>query len=270
MVRKIRVSRNGLTQCPSCSTHIKVASVVTETTCPFCQTTLSTVRDEAAGMLKSMTDSMVATRSGLIAASLMGLTAVGCGSDGETTTPIEDTSAEVQQDVQEDVPVLPPYGIPPDDVFEPEDVQEDVAADIQVQPTDVEPADSIAMPDAKPTDVAQPNDSVEPDIPVMPPYGIPPDDVIEPPEPTDAGAMDDSADAAVVDTSDTVVITPLYGLPPQDIIEPKDSTDETSDASDASDGDNSQIDAQAKDVKPSDAPIPVPLYGAPPPPKDAS
>ena len=260
MVRKIRVSRNGLTQCPSCNTHIKVASVVTETTCPFCQTTLSTVRDEATGMLKSMTDSMVATRSGLIAASLMGLTAVGCGSDGETVTPVTDTSAEVQ----EDVPVLPPYGIPPDDIIEPKDVQEDVAVDIQVQPTDVEPADSISVPDTEPTDVAKPNDSVEPDIPVMPPYGIPPDDVIEPPEPTDAEAMDDSADAAVVDTSDTVIITPLYGLPPQDIIEPKDA------ASDASDGTSSQIDAQAKDVKPSDAPIPVPLYGAPPPPKDAS
>ncbi len=210
MVRKIRVSRNGLTQCPCCSTHIKVASVVTETTCPFCHTALSTVRDEAAGLLKSMTDSVIATRSGLIAASLMGLTAVSCASD-PGTAPVKDTAVEVQ----EDVPNLPPYGIPPDDIMD------TTEPDIPAQPPYGIPPDDInEPPDAEPEDV------VEPDVPI-PPYGIPPDDVGEPPKPTDTGSTDDSSDTT------------------------------------------SKVDVQAKDVKPADTQLPVPVYGAPPPPKDA-
>jgi len=284
MVRKIRVSRNGLTQCPSCSTHIKVASVVTETTCPFCHTALSTVRDEAAGLLKSMTDSVIATRSGLIAASLMGLTAVSCASD-PGTAPVKDTAVEVQ----EDVPILPPYGIPPDDIMdtsepdippqppygipadvldppdaEPEDV---VEPDVPIMPPYGIPPDDVEEP-PKPTDTGSTNDSsdvVEPDVPILPPYGIPPDDVGEPPKPTDTSSTDDSSDVVEKDASDAVIIVPLYGMPPQDIEEPSDAKDDASDSSDTT----SKVDVQAKDVKPADTQLPVPVYGAPPPPKDA-
>ncbi len=203
MVRKIRVSRNGLTQCPGCAAHIKMATILAETTCPFCNANLSTLKDETKGFLQSMSDSVMTGRSALIAASLMGLTA--CGNTSSTVDTIQ------KDTVVEDIPNVQPYGIPPDITVEP---------DIPPQPPYGIPPDDIVEPE----DTATPKDTAEPDIPPQPPYGIPPDDIQEPPEPTD-----------------------------------------TSDASSSDDA----SDATAKDIKKADAPLPAPVYGAPPSPKDA-
>lgn len=40
MARIIRVSQQGLSQCPGCKTHIRIEDNLEETQCPFCQTAL--------------------------------------------------------------------------------------------------------------------------------------------------------------------------------------------------------------------------------------
>ena len=213
MVRKIRVSRNGLTQCPGCAAHIKMATILAETTCPFCNASLSTLKDETKSFLQSMSDSVMTGRSALIAASLMGLTA--CGNTSSTADTIQ------KDTVVEDIPNVQPYGIPPDILFE---------------------------------DTNEPSDIVEPDIPAQPPYGIPPDDIVEP---EDTATPKDTAEPDIPPQ-------PPYGIPPDDIQEPP----EPADTSDASNSDDAS-DATAKDIKKADAPLPAPVYGAPPSPKDA-
>jgi len=40
MARIIRVSQQGLSQCPACHAHMKLAARLEETSCPFCQEAL--------------------------------------------------------------------------------------------------------------------------------------------------------------------------------------------------------------------------------------
>ena len=109
----IRVSRHGLTRCPACKQHIRLAPEIRETSCPFCSVSL--VATASAGGLGALARGVAQhSRSSLLAASLLGLaTLTGCGSDeeeGDTSTAdvITDTS-----DVRNDVAI---YGLPPEDV----------------------------------------------------------------------------------------------------------------------------------------------------------
>ena len=88
MVKRVSVSRQGLTRCPSCGSHVKIAASLQETICPFCNTSLQDAVAEGPlqGAIRRAADSLTRGRSHLIAASLLGASAlVGCPSDeGDT------------------------------------------------------------------------------------------------------------------------------------------------------------------------------------------
>ena len=93
MVKKVRVSREGLTRCPACAAHIKVAEQLRDTLCPFCGASIlaadeNTVADEGvvATALRKTAKALMTGRSSIIAASLFGATAMGCGDEATTTT----------------------------------------------------------------------------------------------------------------------------------------------------------------------------------------
>jgi hypothetical protein len=127
MVRRIKVTRHGLTNCPSCSAHIKLASVVTETTCPFCNTALSVAASgNASGLLRSLASSVMAGRSSLIVASLLSLGGVAAcesnsGNNGNGDVVMDEGPPP------SDVPDQPLYGAVPDDVGPPMDAATDDA-----------------------------------------------------------------------------------------------------------------------------------------------
>jgi len=149
--------------------------------------------------LRAVVRALKTGRSGLIAASLLSATTViGCG-DG---TPGAEASekdtvqvTDVVSDTAADIPAIPPYGIPPEDIRETEDA-------------------------AMPMDTA-------PDIPAVPPYGIPPEDIQEPRDTeappkditSDAGSSPDADDVADAkpqpDTAPDTVPVPPYGIPPE-------------------------------------------------------
>ena len=155
----IRISRQGLSRCPSCKLHIKVAAVLQETRCPFCDGALNAPQ----GVGLSLTPS---SRSALVAASLFASSGFlpGCGSDDADSTPaaVADTATDSaseldandswNQEVVEDIGPVAEYGIPPD-------VYWDTAEDVEV----VE--DAGAMPEY----------GMPPDASPIPPYGVPPD-----------------------------------------------------------------------------------------------
>lgn len=91
MVKKVRVTRQGLTSCPSCLSHIEVASELSEVQCPFCgeQLVAAVWGDVGSGTMRVLRNS----RSGLVAAALAGLAFTACG-DPEPKDPV-DTGAEV-------------------------------------------------------------------------------------------------------------------------------------------------------------------------------
>lgn len=211
MVRRIKVSRAGLTRCPGCGSHIKLSADVKDTACPFCGVILVvglTPESFQRTLLDSARDMMIG-RSGIITASLFGITtAMGCGDEAADKPPpdvieVEDSNAE------------PVYGAPPD-----MDVVQDVVDD--PPPEDVYGAPPDTKDTAEPADV-QPD---VPDVPALPPYGIPPEDISEPEDTADedtadndtADTADDKADATVdeVTTEDAgdPSPTPLYGAPP--------------------------------------------------------
>ena len=110
MVRRVKVTRDGFTRCPACSSHIKVAVVLAETACPFCETALTASSSSAQNSLRQvLSRSLVVGRSGLIAASLLGLAATGvsCESGGGGST-------DVIADVAPDLGPQPEYGVPAD------------------------------------------------------------------------------------------------------------------------------------------------------------
>ena len=140
MVRKIRVSRHGLTRCPTCSAHIKVAFVLAETACPFCEASLqSAMSSKDEGMLHILSASLMVGRSSLIAASLLGLSlgaGVGCASDSDGNT-----DADIVLDVADapDIPSQDVYGAPGDgwsDTLAPEVAPEPQPQDLYGVPPD--------------------------------------------------------------------------------------------------------------------------------------
>lgn len=182
--KKIRVSQQGLTRCPSCKAHIAVAPALKETTCPFCATSLL---DALAAPPRAMERILGSGKSALIAASLLGMPALGaCGDNGgDDTTPTDDAGTV---DTGPDTQPIPPYGIP--------------------GPFDVE-ADASPIPDA-PAEA--------------PAYGIPspadafagPDDVpdVFEEEEEDTSDGDASEDVEADTEKEDPTPVPLYGMPP--------------------------------------------------------
>jgi hypothetical protein len=152
MVRKVAVSKKGLTKCPECHAFIKVASDLADTVCTFCGSHLATTVQLAesprfAGLFRVIK----ASRSGLLAASLLGIGGLSaCDNNSKPTTDVTD----VVKDTVNDTGNVAPYGLPPDIGGSP-----DVPGDI-----------SDAGPDAASSDVKDTADA-----PILPPYGIPPD-----------------------------------------------------------------------------------------------
>lgn len=132
----IRVSRSGLTRCPGCKVHVKLAAKTTDTVCPFCETSLTQGGASISALLSR-------SRGTLLAASLLASTALGACADDEGSSPSDvsvtdaasDTAADTTADgldtgpdveiiedvinvaeygMPPDAQPLPPYGIPPD------------------------------------------------------------------------------------------------------------------------------------------------------------
>ena len=94
MVKKVRVTRQGLTSCPSCLSHIEVASELDEVQCPFCgeQLVAAVWGDVGSGTMRMLRNS----RSGLVAAALAGLAFTACG-ETEPKDPT-DTGSQVNNE----------------------------------------------------------------------------------------------------------------------------------------------------------------------------
>ena len=156
----IRISRQGLSRCPSCKSHIKVAAVIQETRCPFCDGTLGKPTSRVALSLSP------SSRSALVAASLFASTGFmpGCASDDSSSadTILTDTAPDTasdtamdgswDQEIVEDIGPVAEYGMPPDASW-------DTSADVEI----VEDAGSM------------PEYGMPPDSTDSPLYGIPPD-----------------------------------------------------------------------------------------------
>ena len=156
----IRISRSGLSRCPTCKSHIKVAAVVQETRCPFCDGTLAA---PSSRVNLSLTPS---SRSALVAASLFASAGwmPGCASDDSSSAdavivePAPDSTSDTAadgswaQEIVEDAGSMPAYGIPPDASW-------DASPEVEI----VEDAGSM------------PEYGMPPDAGPLPPYGIPPD-----------------------------------------------------------------------------------------------
>ena len=149
MTRHIKVTRHGFTSCPSCHAHIQVGAIPGETVCPFCAVQLSkslAAQTHASGLQKVAH----AGRSGLIAAAVLGLSAVpACVPSG--TSPTGDVAADISTDTAPDmsiqpvygepadIPIQPPYGIPEDVIEDDAGPDEDIGP--QPQPAYGVPAD---------------------------------------------------------------------------------------------------------------------------------
>lgn len=209
MVTKIRVSRDGLSRCPGCLTHIRVAEDIKDTTCPFCGASIIPSRNDPAESRSAFRDLMTG-RTGVVTASLFGLsTAIaGCGDDdppppastAEVTESTDQTGATDSTDSTDSADTTDPstdpievtessdpgpvdvYGLPPDnggidpdegntaDVTESTDTP-DVDEEIETtESDDPGPVDLYGMP---PIDAGSADDGAPPPEPA---YGVPPPD----------------------------------------------------------------------------------------------
>jgi hypothetical protein len=224
MVKRIKVSRQGFTRCPGCSSHIKVAAPLNETVCPFCSAALVDAVAEGPfeGALRSASRVLMTGRSGLIAASLLGATTIGaCSTDvdggavesdavvdavvdaaSEDASATKDANEAFDVSVEEDAdasPIAPLYGAVPVDVGESVDV---------VEPIDVPAVEDAGVVDAGPADVeADVADTPQ----VQPLYGAVPIDAFTPIE--DVSSGHDAADSEEVTDPP---VQPLYGATPSD------------------------------------------------------
>lgn len=166
MAYTIKVSRQGLTHCPSCQNHIRIASDVRETLCPFCQVTLTVSLAERSGLVGKTRGMLTSGRSGLLAASLLGMTMVaGCSGEEEdpTDTAQADQSAgdAVDTTSTDDTGAVALYGLPPEDVMD--------ASSDAVDTTDT---GAVALYGLPPEDMMVIEDV--PDGLGQPEYGVPP------------------------------------------------------------------------------------------------
>ena len=178
MVRKVKVTRQGMTNCPSCHAHIRVASVLSETVCPFCETALKDALPAGdVGRLSGLSRVAHASRSGVVAASILGLSGLA-GCESNNAQPVYGAPADMMvTDTVEDATPQPEYGLPADAIMLP-----DVVEDATPQPEYGLPADAMVpdiVEDASPQpEYGLPADVTEgdkEDVPPAPPYGIPPD-----------------------------------------------------------------------------------------------
>lgn len=149
----VYISRSGMTPCPECGSHFRVKGEA-QATCPFCATEFNAVHGGPSALSKVVS----AGRSGLLAASLFGVTTLGAAcSDDDDPEPdasmdvVEDSTGDTMEDSTEDtadtsdtsdapdLEVQPPYGIPADMV-------EDQEMDSEPQPAYGIPADMIDAP----------------------------------------------------------------------------------------------------------------------------
>ena len=177
MVRKVKVTRHGMTNCPTCHAHIRVASSLSDTVCPFCGAMLKDVLPAGdVGRLSGLSRVAHASRSGVVAASILGLSGLaGCENQAQ---PVYGAPADMLvPDTAQDAGPQPEYGLPAD-IMIPDAVQ-----DASPQPEYGLPADTM-VPDVVEDATPQPEyglpadvleDTEEEDIGPQPPYGIPPD-----------------------------------------------------------------------------------------------
>lgn len=114
----MKKSRHGLTRCPACRAHVRAGESPSTTECPFCGANLREGRARVA---------IAAGRGGLLAASLLALSACGASSSGEGTTApaTEPITTEDNQNTEGEDHFDPPpseeptpveaYGIAPSD-----------------------------------------------------------------------------------------------------------------------------------------------------------
>lgn len=164
---KIRVSSHGLTRCPSCQAHVRVAASAGATLCPFCGATLGSELQRSPDGPSLLSGLASAGRSGALAAALLG-GAVACGSDPE---PLPDTGTDVvedsdTEDTGSDVDAADAPGDVPAALY-------GVPADIGVDTApDVIPSDVYGVPADVEMDV---DVDTAPDTIPAPEYGVPPD-----------------------------------------------------------------------------------------------
>jgi predicted RNA-binding Zn-ribbon protein involved in translation (DUF1610 family) len=183
MVRKVKVTRHGMTSCPSCHAHIRVAKTFADTVCPFCQTAFveAAVTGSRVSGLSRVTQ---AGKSSVLAASLLGLSGLtGCSTEPNDASADASSQDGIVLDAGMDVIGQPLYGAPAD-----------------ISAPDV-PFD--AAEDASPSDVSA---DVEDSFSVQPAYGLPAD-IVQP----DTG--EDTAEDIEHDTAADVGPQPVYGLP---------------------------------------------------------
>lgn len=104
MKRIVRVSRQGLTECPGCHAHVKTEEELTLTHCPFCETSLL-ARDQAQGVM-GVARKFAGSKTGLLAATLFGASLVAC-SPGPGNN-----DGNVSKEATPDAGVAPMYGLP--------------------------------------------------------------------------------------------------------------------------------------------------------------
>ncbi|MCA9668725.1 MAG: hypothetical protein KC503_24195 [Myxococcales bacterium] len=162
------VSRYGLTRCPHCQTFVRVE----DEECLSCGGKLDEgepiviARPSERTLLAALRRGFARTRGGVIAASLLGLSTLAGCDDRTVSTDGAVGDAKTKDagvDTRSDIPIQPPYGIPP--------------GDFSVDSTD----GSVDL---------------RSDVPVQPPYGIPPDGGPQPlygasPSPWDDDPQDD-------------------------------------------------------------------------------
>ncbi len=145
----VQVTRHGFTTCPGCFAHIRVGTVAADTVCPFCEVPLGEELSGEPRVFSGLQRVMRAGRSGLIAATVLGLSAApacvpsGNAPTGDTVVKEAGTDLGVQPAYGQpaDIPIQPPYGVPADVEPPPEDAG----------PSDVGPAPPYGIPaDANP------------------------------------------------------------------------------------------------------------------------
>ena len=188
----MRRSRAGFVVCPGCLSHARLPVAGGSANCGFCGTPLRS--DGLAADNAALGRTASNSRTGVLLASLLGVSLAACGSDDETlpdadaVTDVADDGADdiadesspdaqppdvaddiigapeyglpadVEEDIQEDVPPVDVYGLPAD-------VVEDIADDVIPGPEYGLPADPDASTDGS-------SDTAPPD---MPAYGLPPE-----------------------------------------------------------------------------------------------
>ena len=177
MVRRVKVTRQGMTSCPACHAHIRVAAQLADTICPFCETALKDVHPSAdLGRLSGLTRVAHASRSGVVAASMLGLSGLA-GCEQTNVQPVYGAPADTMvTDTAFDATPQPEYGLPADAMIQ------DTVEDATPQPEYGLPADAMVsdvVEDATPQPEyglpADVSEDTKEDIPPAPPYGIPPD-----------------------------------------------------------------------------------------------